>query len=290
MRAFDHAILPVSSLSTARQRLIALGFTVAADARHPFGTENCCVFFGDDTYLEPLAIGQREDCELSALKGNQFTRRDQAFRFRNGDNGFSSIALKTDTADKDHKRFKKAGVSAGKKLIFGRTIVDPSGKQAKVTFKLAFSADLRAPDAFLFTCQRMNVPQVDRSGLQQHQNTVTGIATIVASEANPSDYQYWLQDVMDNRETDAHSFGMSVTMTNSELDVLTPEGMHMRYGVDRQSSERGVRFEGIVFKVKSLDAVRVAAQQSGTMLRQQGGMLIADPSDGQGAFFAFIAE
>jgi hypothetical protein len=29
---------------------------VAADARHPFGTENACVFFADGTYLEPLAL------------------------------------------------------------------------------------------------------------------------------------------------------------------------------------------------------------------------------------------
>lgn len=290
MRAFDHAVLPVSSLEAARARLSQLGFTVAADARHPFGTENCCVFFADDTYLEPLAIGQREDCEATALTGNQFTRRDQAFRFRNGDNGFSSIALKTDTADKDHKRFKKNGVSAGKKLVFGRTMTDPNGKQAKATFKLAFSADLRAPDAFLFTCQRMNVPAVDRSALQKHANGVTGIATIVASEANPSDYQYWLQTAMANRETDAHSFGISVAMTNCELDVLTPEGMAMRYGVARQATERGVRFEGIVFKVSSLDAIAAHAEQAGIQLRSQSGMLIADAADGQGAFFAFMAE
>ncbi len=84
-RALDHLVLPVIDLVTARQRLSRLGFTVAADARHPFGTENACVFFRDDTYLEPLAVGSREDCLAAVRAGNVFVARDQAFRFRRGE-------------------------------------------------------------------------------------------------------------------------------------------------------------------------------------------------------------
>ena len=48
-RSLDHLVLPVVDIRTARKRLTELGFTVAADARHPFGTENACVFFQDET-------------------------------------------------------------------------------------------------------------------------------------------------------------------------------------------------------------------------------------------------
>lgn len=40
----DHVVLPVVNIDVARERIGKLGFTVAADARHPFGTENACVF------------------------------------------------------------------------------------------------------------------------------------------------------------------------------------------------------------------------------------------------------
>ena len=56
-RAIDHLVLPTDSLGVARARLSALGFTVAPDAQHPFGTGNCCVYLQDGTYLEPLAPG-----------------------------------------------------------------------------------------------------------------------------------------------------------------------------------------------------------------------------------------
>ncbi|TIX38964.1 MAG: VOC family protein, partial [Mesorhizobium sp.] len=52
----DHLVLPTASLDVARARLTLLGFTVAPTGIHPFGTENCCVFLTDGTYLEPLAV------------------------------------------------------------------------------------------------------------------------------------------------------------------------------------------------------------------------------------------
>lgn len=85
----DHVVLPVVNIDLARERLGKLGFTVAADARHPFGTENACVFFADKTYLEPLGIANVEESEASARQGNVFTARNQAFRFRCGEEGLS---------------------------------------------------------------------------------------------------------------------------------------------------------------------------------------------------------
>ena len=92
-RAVDHLVLPVEGLERSRQRHSALGFSVAASARHPFGTENACVFFANGSYLEPLAVHRRETCEAEALKGNVFVARDQAFRFRRGEEGFSALVF-----------------------------------------------------------------------------------------------------------------------------------------------------------------------------------------------------
>jgi Glyoxalase-like domain len=286
-RPIDHAVLPAGSLEEARQRLSQLGFTVAADGHHPFGTENACVYFPDDTFLEPLAVGQREDCETTARKGNVFTARDQAFRFRNGDDGFSALAFGTGDASRDHKSFKKAGISGGRKLSFSRKFAGPGGKKGKAGFLLAFAADLRAPDAFFFTCERVNLPKIDRSALQTHANGVTGIREVVLSEQNPTDFQYFLQDVVNNRETEAHSFGMEVAAGNGTVNVMTPEGLAIHYGVSRETTGRGLRLEGIVFEVAALDDVRTCLESHQIAHRLIQERIVVDAAPGQGCFFAF---
>ena len=281
LRSVDHCVLPVEDLALARSRHEALGFTVAPDARHPFGTENACVFFEDGTYLEPLAVAQREDCEATAAKGNVFTARDQAFRFRNGNEGFSAVAFASDNADRDHKAFEAAGWSAGKKLLFGRTMVGSDGRSGRATFKNAFGADLRSPDCFFFACQRVKMPSVDRSAHMQHANGATGITRIVASEPNPTDFQYLLQMLTGNRETHADSFSMEVASANVLFEICSPDGLRAHYGVERGKAERGLRLEGIVL-----------ARSGGQLpsgLRRHRAMAIADRARGQGAFIAFSA-
>ena len=90
-RPLDHVVLPVADLGVARARLSALGFTVAPDGVHPFGTANCCVYLQDGTFLEPLAIGDAEQAAASARGGNVFTARDAAYRRAVGNDGFSAL-------------------------------------------------------------------------------------------------------------------------------------------------------------------------------------------------------
>lgn len=285
-RAVDHCVLPVEELDDARARLSALGFTVAPDARHPFGTENACVYFADGTYLEPLAIGQREDAERTAQKGNVFTARDQAYRFRNGETGFSAVAFATRTADADHKQFRRLGISAGRKLVFGRKMTGSDGAVGKATFKNAFAADLRAPDSFFFTCERVTMPEIDRSAFEQHENGVTGIAEIIATEINPTDFQYFLQPVIDNRDTLSHSFGIEIAASNATINVMTPEGLTANFGVRQPDRSRGMRLEGIVLRVSDPDRFRRKIEADGVALRDHGRYWVIDRAPGQGAFLA----
>lgn len=278
-RAFDHAVLPVESLAMARDRHQALGFTVAPDAQHPFGTENCCVFFKDGTYLEPLAVNQREDCERTALRGNQFTLRDQTYRFRNGDHGFSAIALKSENADADHKRFQAEGISAGRKLSFSRTFKKPDGEKQKASFKLSFAGDLRAPDFFGFTVERIQMPAAGATGLTVHDNGVSELKEVILCETNPTDFQYFLQAFSRQRETQAHSFGMELRLGSVTLNVMTPEGLRAHFGLEPSGSGRGLRLEGLVFKGGAVAG-----------LRAHGRYQIADRTPGQGAFYAFLEE
>lgn len=285
-RAVDHLVLPVVDLETGRSRLARLGFTVAADARHPFGTENACVFFQDDTYLEPLAVGSREDCLEAQRQGNVFVARDHAFRFRRGE-GLSAVVVKTDDAQADHARYVEEGLSGGALLRFSREFRFPDGRIAQGAFLLAFAADLRSPDFFGFACQRVNPLPSDRGGLLVHDNGATGLARIVLVEENPSDFQYLLETLFDQRDVAAHSFGLSIQSANAMIDVLTPEGFSAHYGQALSLAERGLQGAAVVIGVADLGVTEGCLAANGVDYRKTGARLVVAPAKGQGVTFAF---
>ncbi|MDW9376183.1 VOC family protein [Sinorhizobium meliloti] len=286
-RPLDHLVLPVADLARTRQRLAALGFTVADEARHPFGTANACVFFSDDTYLEPLAVASREECEAAALEGNAFVARDQAFRFRQGAEGLSAVVLGTPDAAEDHIRFRSRGISGGEMLEFSRPLRLPDGREGLGSFRLSFAADLRSPDFFLFACQRLRALPVDSSSLHRHGNGVLGIAEVVLSEQNPTDFQYLLQEAVDEREVSAHSFGMDIQAGSAKINVLTPAGVEAFFGRSIESAERGLRGRAVVFRVSDLEATRALFAQNDIEFAEMGGRLIVPEAPGQGVVFAF---
>lgn len=286
-RALDHLILPTASLGAAQTRLEALGFVVAPIGVHPFGTENACVFFADGTFLEPLAIGHRETAEAASLGGNQFTARDAAYRFRRGIEGFSSIVMLSNDANADAEQFESAGISGGKVLDFGRDFETPTGEKSRMDFRLSFAADLRSPDFFGVTCQRINVPKADRSKLIGHSNGVTGIKTIVLTETNPTDFQYLFQELVNEREVVSHSFGMDIRASNATISVLTPDGFEMFYGGHAGSHARGLIARAIVFACKNLEAIAKQLKSQGIEYDHHLGRLVVKPAVGQGAMFVF---
>ncbi len=288
-RPADHLVLPVETLEIARARFTALGFTVAPDAVHPFGTENACVFLADGTYLEPLAVSSRETCEAAAKKGNVFVARDQAYRFRRGADGFSAVAFAAEDAKADAKAFAKAGLSGGSVLKFFRTFEDKKGNKAKGAFALAFAGDLRAPDAFFFTCERVKVPAIDRGRLARHANGAIGLKEVFAGEANPSDFQYWLQEVTGVRDVNAHSFGIEIATPNANFAVYTAAGIEAFYGVKGSVHGRGLRLQGALLSVRDLDKTAALLKVNAVVFVHHASRLTVPPAPGQGFILAFEA-
>nr|WP_314094075.1 VOC family protein [uncultured Shinella sp.] len=287
-RPIDHLVLPVSDLGVARDRLTALGFTVAKDARHPFGTENCCVFLSDGSYLEPLGIANREECEEAAREGNAFIARDQAFRFRRGIEGFSGIAMATNDALDDNRRYAAAGLSGGSVLEFSRDMLLPDGTSATGSFRLAFAADLRSPDFFFFASQRVQPLPSDRKALETHENGVVALTEVILSEQNPTDFQYLVQEAADEREVEALSFGMSVETPRGRITVLNDAGLEGFYGIAPVAgADRGLKGRAVVFKVASLDACQRALTLHGVTFQMRENRIVVPPAPGQGVHFVF---
>ncbi|PWE55346.1 lactoylglutathione lyase [Metarhizobium album] len=286
-RAVDHLVLPTAGLDLARQRLTELGFTVASDARHPFGTENACVYLADKTYLEPLAVADAGECAAAAKAGNMFVARDQAFRFRRGAEGFSGIALASNDAEEDDRAFREAGLSGGPMLTFSRPVKMPDGASLTASFLLAFAADLRSPDFTFFTCERKNPLPADRSALEAHRNGASGLSELLFSEPGPADFRDFLTSIVSGKPVDGGEGALSVEAANVRLTVLDPEAMEECLGLRTSTHSRGLRGQAVVFRTRDLDAAHRVLSASAVAFTARHNRLIVPPAPGQGAVFVF---
>ncbi len=271
LRAIDHCVLPVADLGAARARHEALGFVVAPEGRHPFGTHNACVHFADGSFLEPLSIGDAEAAALAASQGNVFVARDAAWRGANGNNGFSALVLRTGDASADHERFVSAGCSAGPMLSFSRPSADPAGNVAEARFLLAFASPPPADaESFVFTCERVGVPAIDRAALTAHRNGVTGIVGVVAVADDPAPAAAFLARLC--RE--------------GTVTVLGAEAGMARFGLPARA--RGLAFVAIRLRTGDLAALRALLDGAGIGYRVgDDGTVTVPPAPGQGAHLIF---
>jgi len=279
----DHLVLPTRDLETARTRLGALGFTVAPQGIHPFGTINCCVYFGDGTFMEPLAIGDAGAAGQAADAGNVFVGRDRAFRARNGEEGFSAVVFGTDDADADHARYVAAGISAGPRLDFSRPFVDAAGRQDTASFRLAFAAAPDMADAFAFACERANAPKVDRTALQAHANGVSAIRAVIGVSDDIDGKLRLLAEAAGAPADALDEAGLA--LPNATLSLLDPDGFRRRFGLAANPS--ALRFAAVVFAAAGLpDAARRLAE-AGIDHHFSGASLVVPAAPGQGAAFVF---
>ncbi|SJM35187.1 VOC family protein [Mesorhizobium delmotii] len=281
----DHLVLPTASLDVARARLVSLGFVVAPTGIHPFGTENCCVFLEDGTYLEPLAVGNEQAVAKAIADSNVFLARDRAYRDKRGNEGFSALVLGTGDADADHVRYVEAGLSAGDMLSFSRAFTDPAGKSDTASFKLAFASGTGATDAFLFACERINTPKVDRTALQIHPNGATGIIEVVAVSNEPSE-QRRLISIATRSPATGQGSSTAFDLPNATLTLLDPVAFETRFGI-RAGAPSELRFAAIVFSVRFADTVAKLLAASSVEHDIRGDDIVVRPASGQGAAFVF---
>jgi hypothetical protein len=289
-RAIDHLVLAVTDLAHARARLGVLGFTVAPDARHPFGTENACVFLHDGSYLEPLAIGSEEDSLETARSGNVFTARDRAFRFRHGPEGLEAVVFRTDDAAADHAAYEAAGFSAGKILEFSRPFAMPDGQVSEASFRLAFAGDLRSPDFYAFTCQRINPPRGDRSALTVHENGVVGLASVTLCEPHPADFADFLCAAARGGPLAAENDQLHLQAGSVDLHVVMHTEFERRFGRRYCGHGRGLRGRAISFRVRSLGVMATLLRRNGVVHEMIGNRLVVSEAPGQGVLYTFEEE
>lgn len=283
-RLLDHLVMPTASLGVARERLTALGFTVAPDGVHPFGTANCCVYFSDGTFIEPLVVADREEADRAIRLGNVFVARDRQFRELAGDEGLSALVLRADDALADHRRFEHDGISAGPVLDFSRPFVDRSGKSDIASFRLAFAAEEPSDETFFFTCQRVHAPAVDRSALQRHPNGATRFDRIVLSSSAPVEHVPFLTDLLGSEPVADADDAIFFRLGEVELAVLGQEAE------EGDAGEAQLRVRALKFRCGDVDGLAAALTKAGIDHDIADGRCIVPPAAGQGVFFIFESD
>jgi hypothetical protein len=167
-------------------------------------------------------------------------------------------------------------------LSFSRTFTDTSGKSDLASFRLAFCASKDADDAFLFACQRINAPNIDRTALQAHGNGVAGIVEIVAVSDRPSAQIGLIATAASAGAAD----GDAVRLPNAMLSVLPPRDYSARFGLPAAPSP-DMRFAAVVFSVRDNTAARHVLADNAIEHNMSGNDIVVPPAPGQGAAFIF---
>lgn len=284
----DHLVLPVADLDVARARLNALGFTVAPNGIHPFGTANCCVYLKGGTFLEPLAIGDRAFADAAARDGNVFVARDRVFRDRHGEEGFSALVFGTTDAEADDRRFHNRSISAGRMLEFSRPFIDAEGKADTASFRLAFAAETASPDAFFFACERVNAPKVDRSTLENHANGVSDLRGVVAVAPAPPEHRDFLRQLTGAEASGDDASGFAIDAGNGTFIVVDAEAAKSRYGITAPEGN-GLQLAAAIFSVADLAAAEKLFKKNAISYERRDDRILVQPAAGQGATFVFEA-
>jgi len=61
----------------------------------------------------------------------------------------------------------------------------------------------------------------------------------------------------------------------------------VHFGIERASTERGLRFEGMILSVQSIEALEQFLGARNISYREAHGRIIVDAAPGQGLFLAF---
>jgi hypothetical protein len=285
-RAIDHLVLPTTTLALARSRLASLGFTVAPDARHPFGTANCCVFFKDRTFLEPITIFDRGAADMAAAEGLFFVKRLKRFTERRGE-GFAMLALKSTDADADAMAFRAAGAQGGPVFSFKRKAALPDGSEREVGFALAEAACDAAPEATFFACRHLSPGALFQQPYLEHPNGAAGVAAASAVAEHPEDFRRLLAAATGMATPRADAFGLEALVDGHSIFVLTRAGFRARYGVESPDPRRGLVLAAFDVAVDDLDR---AVGYAGPTARRHGSGIVVPPAPGLGAVLAFRAE
>jgi hypothetical protein len=178
----DHPLLATRDIDGLRARLIALGFTMTAIGKHPWGTSTSLAMF-QGCLLE--IMGLYDESLIDTLPAGDFRFGRHIATHLAQREGIALTALHSTNWKADAARAKAAGLSLAGHLEFGRDVTLPDGRSDRTKTSLALLPDAAFPRLSLFLCQQHRPELIYVPEWLDHANSVNGICgvTILATEA-----------------------------------------------------------------------------------------------------------
>ena len=287
MRLIDHFVLVAGNLPDARKHYLQMGFNVAPDGVHPFGTYNANMYFRDGPMVETLSIENCIKYSEAIEAGNTFVTNDAAFRAAQGDDGFSHVVVTSADADLDHNDFLERGVSGGDIVSFSRQFEQPDGSVETIAAKLAFATHSKAQSGFYFTCEDIAVPEIDRSSLLDHENGALGANNVISCSREPLTYVDFLRGLFESNEVRVSNQNVECLVPNGRASIVTPEVLAQDFGIKHCRNGAELLHRGLIFRVTNLQKVEALFIQNKILYEQHNERLVTELSPESGPFFAF---
>ena len=279
-RGLDHIVHAVRDLDAAGERYRALGFTVGARNRHPWGTHNRIVQF-PGVFIELLTVGEPELIPPPRARSLSFGAFTRDFLARG--EGLSMLVLEGKGAAADAAAFRAAGIGDFDVFDFEREGKRPDGAAVKVAFSLAFAADPQAPDTGFFTCQQHYPENFWNPAFQSHPNTVLGIAGVVFVAENPADHHVFFKAFAGVSDLTSTSSGITIETPRGEIQIMDPAAYRLHFGTEPPDVARGLRLAVVRFSVRDSSAARPFLKDAA----EHRGKLVVGPTKGHGATLVF---
>lgn len=280
----DHIVLPVENLVEARARYEQLGFSVNADGIHPFGTANCCVFFDNDTYLEPLAIHDHQIAKTMAVT-NSFVALDQAYRKAMGNEGLSAIALQGLGVESDEENFRSKGFGGRNILSFKRKALHADGTEDVLSVTGAFCLHQDLASLGFFRINWLGDPQIISKikKAPKHENGALGIVGITLASSNPENWLTYLETATGQAAEKGDAGRFLFTLPNGVLTVQHMSG-------NKNENHTDLRAISITLNCPSLSKMHDLLTRNNVNYAMVEDKIHIPSARGQGIAFQFSEE
>ncbi len=281
-RGLDHLVIAVHDLDAAGRLYEAMGFTVGARNRHPWGTENRIVQF-PGVFLELITVGEGAAIPPHAegvFSFGAFVRDSLARR-----EGVCMLVLESHDAEADRSAFDAAGIGGFARFDFERQAARPDGSTVRVAFSLSFASARLMPEAGFFVCQQHEPQNFWNPAFQRHPNGAMGIASVTLLAENPSEHAEFLSHFTGVRELVSNSAGIGVPTPRGRIEVTSAAALAFHTGVDL--AEAPPRIVGYTVGVPDLEAVALRLASAGIPAKRRDNDVVVDPRDAFGTLIVF---
>lgn len=265
----DHVVITVADLDWAAAQFEALGFTLTPRALHPWGTANRLVQLAGGNFIELLEVDRP-----ALLFEHDSRRAPPVFSFgafnrdflAAGCEGFSMLALRSDSSAADVARFSAAGLITYAPFDFARRAPLPDGRELEVAFSLAFASAPGVARAGFFCCHNKFPHNFWKPEFTRHRNGATQIRQAVLVAADPPALTDFLTGYTGSapRRVDG---GLVVACGAQSLLAITPEAFAARFDGARIDLSYGPRLGGLVIAAPPAPApIRPVAVAAGVAI------------------------